>query len=107
MSEVKCLGFAELLEKEAKSWWEIDDTFGLNDKTCAKIEGCEDGKGCWLTNPKCPRNNAKWGSVDVLKQWQERLREETLDIDKPSNAYGEVCKQNRQYRSLLEEVLKT
>jgi len=37
--------------------------------------------------------------------FQRNLKERALEIDNPSNDYGEVCKQNRQYRSLLKELL--
>ncbi len=34
------------------------------------------------------------------------LRESALEIDKPSNSYGEVCRQNRMYQRLLGELLE-
>ncbi len=36
---------------------------------------------------------------------RKQLEERALEIDNPSNDYGEVCKQNRQYRCLLKELL--
>lgn len=36
---------------------------------------------------------------------RKQLSERILEIDKPSNGYGEVCEQNRQYRILLKELL--
>lgn len=42
------------------------------------------------------------GKISVDKK---RLTERILEIDKPSNDYGEVCEQNRQYRILLKELL--
>lgn len=47
----------------------------------------------------------QWVSVDDLKQWLKKLNEKALEIDKPSNDYAEVCKQTRQYRTLLKDVL--
>jgi hypothetical protein len=91
---VKCLGFAELL-KQAKTTDQIHDLWekyakqGISEVPQKIMELME----------------GQWVSVDVLKQWQDRLKEEALEIDKPSNDYGEVCKQNRQYRSLLKDVL--
>lgn len=49
--------------------------------------------------------NQKYVSVDDLKQWLEKLNERALEIDKPSNDYAEVCRQTRQYRTLLKDVL--
>jgi hypothetical protein len=37
---------------------------------------------------------------------RKQLSEKALEIDNPSNDYGEVCKQNRQYRILLKELLE-
>ncbi len=37
---------------------------------------------------------------------RKQLLERIFGIDNPSNDYGEVCKQNRQYRVLLKELLE-
>lgn len=42
-----------------------------------------------------------------VSAFQRNLKERVLEIDNPSNDYGEVCKQNRQYRTLLKELLST
>lgn len=52
---------------------------------------------------------SKWIPVSVLEGKvflnKKQLSERVLEIDKPSNGYGEVCEQNRQYRILLKELL--
>lgn len=41
---------------------------------------------------------------ELFSAFQRNLKERALEIDNPSNDYGEVCKQNRQYRTLLKEL---
>lgn len=88
------------LNEKAKTTWEIKSWIENSESSVDDKE--------WIK-----RVDKKWVSVEDVTAVlagkvlidQKQLTERLLEIDKPSNDYAEVCRQNREYRILLKELM--
>jgi frataxin-like iron-binding protein CyaY len=79
-----------LLEKE-KTSWQISFAMTVDGQTLLSPQEQ------WIR-----KKDVEAFLVELRKQLSERV----LEIDEPSNDYSKVYQQNRQYRTLLKELLE-
>lgn len=92
-----------LEELKAKAWmhYAIDDYIDIL-KRRVRVPRCDKYSDYALSLPVVWFDDVE----KLFSSLKAELKTRVLEIDKPSNDYGEVCKQNREYRRLLENLLE-